>query len=404
MGELPSVHGRKLSQGNLGDMRFPAKPNVRIGSLLAVMALLVSACAGTTVGAGPNGALLGDGELVVGGTVDANDDALSFDDSDEPEPVSPVARGTINMARANWSSGAMQAEVYAQLLEELGYEVDRGTDLAPGDFYPELAVGNYDFWANSWPIVHDKFFDETTDDGTRIGERITYVGEQMPAGGLQGFLVDTATADRLGITTLDDIAENPDIRAEFDRDADGRAEISGCDQGWGCEAVIDALIQDNGWTDVMVQVKGVHGELFAEQVTRAEAGQPVLAYVWTPGPFITQLTPGENAVWLGVKNPSSDQSVAADLPADQCRLSPCTMGFSPSDIVVAANKTFLTDEPAAAVLLNQVKIGVLDVSFQNVKMLIGEDSAADIARHATEWIQSNRSDVDRWLAQAQVAG
>ncbi len=385
-------------------MRFPAKPNVRIGSLIAVLALLASACAGTTVGAGPNGALLGAGELVVGGTVDANQDALSFDDSDEPEAPAPVERGAINMARANWSSGAMQAEVYAQLLEELGYDVDRGTDLAPSDFYPQLAVGTYDFWANSWPIVHDKFFDESTADGTRIGERITYVGDQMPAGGLQGFLVDTATADRLGITTLDDIADNPDIRAEFDRDADGRAEISGCDEGWGCEAVIDSLIVDNGWTDVLVQMKGVHGDLFAEQVTRAEAGQPVLAYVWTPGPFITQLTPGENAIWLGVKNPSSDQSVAADLPTDQCRLSPCTMGFSPSDIVVAANREFLAAEPAAAVLLDQVKISVLDVSFQNVKMLIGEDSPADIARHATEWIQSNRSDVDRWLAQAQAAG
>ncbi len=251
--------------------------------------------------------------------------------------------------------------------------------------------------------MHDKFFEESSDDGSRIGESITYVGNQMPAGGLQGFLVDTITADRLGITTLDDIAENPDIHAEFDGDGDGRAEIAGCDQGWGCEGVIDSLIADNGWTDVMVQVKGVHGDLFAEQVAKAESGQPVLAYVWTPGPFITQLTPGENALWLGVKNPSDDQNVAADLPADQCKLSPCTMGFSPSDIVVAANKEFLADEPAAAVLLSQVRIGVLDVSFQNVKMLIGEDSPADIARHATEWIQSNRTDVDRWLTQARAA-
>lgn len=385
-------------------MRFPANRNVRIGCLLAVVALVATACAGRTVGAGPEGALLGDGELVVGGTVDANEEPLSFDDSEETNSTEPVSMGTVQMARANWSSGAMQAEVYAQLLEELGYEVDRGTALAPGDFYPELASGTYDFWANSWPIVHDKFFDEPTADGDRIGDSITYVGRQMPAGGLQGFLVDAATADRLAITTLDDIAENPDIRAEFDTDGDGRAEIAGCDEGWGCEAVIDALIVDNGWTEVLVQNKGVHGELFAAQVARAAAGEPVLAYVWTPGPFITQLTPGENAIWLGVRNPSSDQSVAADLPADQCRLSPCTMGFSPSDIVAAANQDFLAAEPVAASLLSQVKISVLDVSFQNVKMLNGEDSPADIARHASEWIQSNRSDVDRWLAQAQAAG
>ena len=333
-------------------MRFPANRNVRIGCLIAVVALLASACAGRTVGAGAEGALLGDGELIVGGTVDATDDPLSFDDA---EPAPPIERGTIRMARANWPTGNMQAEAYAQLLEELGYEVDRGIDLAPSEFYPELAAGTYDFWANSWPIVHDPFFDDTLEDGTRIGDRITYIGQQMPDGGLQGFLVDTATADRLTITTLDDIAENPDIRAEFDTDGDGRAEIAGCDMGWGCEAVIDTLIEDNNWTDVLTQVKGVHGDLFAEQVLRADAGEPVLAYVWTPGPFITQLTPGENAVWLGVRNPSSDQSVPADLPADQCRLSPCTMGFSPTDIVAAANQDFIEQEPVAAALLSQVK-------------------------------------------------
>jgi glycine betaine/proline transport system substrate-binding protein len=382
-------------------MRFPANRNVRIGYMVAVVALFASACAGRTVGAGPEGAFLGDGELVVGGAVDANDDPLSFDDSEEPAPTD---RGTVRMARASWSSGAMQAEVYAQLLEELGYEVDRGTDLAPSAFYPDLALGTYDFWANSWPIVHDTFFDETTDDGARIGDRITYIGQQMPLGGLQGFLVDTATADRLGITTLDEIAENPDVRAEFDTDGDGRAEISGCDVGWGCEAVIDALIEDNNWTDVLTQVKGVHGDLFAEQVIRAQAGDPVLAYVWTPGPFITQLTPGENAIWLGVRNPSNDQSVPADLPADQCRLAPCTMGFSPSDIVAAANRDFLAREPVAEALLSQVKISVLDVSFQNMKMLNGQDSPADIAQHAADWIQGNRSDVDRWLTRAEAAG
>ncbi|MBT8241486.1 MAG: hypothetical protein KJN63_09690, partial [Acidimicrobiia bacterium] len=178
-------------------MRFPANRNVRIGCLIAGVALLASSCAGRTVGAGAEGALLDDGELIVGGTVDATEDPLSFDDAVQ---APPTARGTIRMARANWPSGAMQAEAYAQLLEELGYEVDRGTDLAPGEFYPELAAGTYDFWVNSWPIVHDTFFDETTDDGTRIGDRITYVGQQMPDGGLQGFLVDTGTADRLTIT------------------------------------------------------------------------------------------------------------------------------------------------------------------------------------------------------------
>lgn len=380
---------------------------LRISGFLALVALIASACAGTTIGAGPNGELLGDGELIVGGTSEtADDEALAFDDADPTDDASsddPIRRSKISMARANWSSGEMQAEIYAQLLEELGHEVDRGTALPPDEFYPALADGQYDFWANTWPIVQAGFFEQSAPGGGLIGDKVEFVGEQMVLGGLQGFLVDTLTAERLSITTLDDIADDPEIRAAFDSDGNGLAEIAGCDVGWGCEGVIDALIESNGWTDVLEQVKGVHGDLFAEQVSRAEQGQPVLAYVWTPGPFITQLTPGENAIWLGVKNPGPGQSVAANLPADQCGLSPCTMGFSPSDIVVTANSDFLAAEPAAAELLKQVKIGVLDVSFQNVKMLAGEDTPADVARHAAEWIDSHRTDVDRWLTRARAA-
>lgn len=383
--------------------------HLRISGFLALAALIASACAGTTIGAGPNGELLGDGELIVGGTSEtADDDGLAFDDtesdSDDATTAEPGPRSSISMARANWSSGAMQAEIYAQLLEELGHEVDRGTALAPEEFYPALADGEYDFWANTWPIVQGAFFEQTAPGGGLIGDKVEFVGQQMVLGGLQGFLVDTATADRLGISTLDDIVNDPEIRAEFDSDGNGLAEIAGCDVGWGCEGVIDTLIESNGWSDVLEQMKGVHGDLFAAQVARAEEGEPVLAYVWTPGPFITQLTPGENAMWLGVENPGPGQNVAADLPADQCGLSPCTMGFSPSDIVVTANSDFLAAEPAAAELLKQVKIGVLDVSFQNVKMLAGEDTPADVARHATEWIESHRTDVDRWLTRARAAG
>ncbi|NNE96345.1 MAG: glycine betaine/L-proline ABC transporter substrate-binding protein ProX [Acidimicrobiales bacterium] len=387
-------------------MRFPSTRPVRLGIVLAVLALLGSACAGRTVGAGPNGDLLGDGELVVGGTAEENPEDSGVTEAEDPLSFDPSdgARGTISMARATWDSGRMQAEIYAQLLEELGYDVDRGTAIAPNEFYPELAAGTYDFWANGWPIVHNSFFDESTESGDRIGDLITYVGTQMPVGGLQGFLVDTATADEYGIDTLDDIAANPEIRALFDSDGDGLAEIAGCDEGWGCAGVIDTLIADNGWDGVIEQVKGSHGDLFAEQVARADAGQPALAYAWTPGPFITQLRPGDNAIWLGVENPSAGQRIETDLPPSQCRLEPCTMGFSPTDIVAVANTDFLAGEPAAAALLEQIKISVLDVSFQTVKMAAGEDSEQDVAGHASDWIASHRSDVDRWLAQAELAG
>ncbi len=366
--------------------------------LLAVLAILAAACAGETIGAGPNGALAVQGAVAENGTAD--DEPLSFDDEATDEGATEsgeAASGEIHMARANWSSGYMQAEIYAQLLTELGYTVDRGPELAPEDFFNGLAEGEFDFWANGWPISHQRFFDTSMADGTRAGDKMRFIGSEMLLGGLQGFVVDIPTATSANIVTLDDIANNPEIRSLFDTDGDGRAEVAGCDVGWGCEKVIDTLIVENGWEDALVQTKGTHGELFAQQVARFEAGEPVLAFIWTPGPFITQLQPGVDVIWLGVENPDPAQSTPARLPPDQCLLDPCTMGFSPSDILVAANNDFLEAQPVAKRLFEQVKISVLDVSFQTVKMLAGEDSPEDIARHAQEWIAANRSDVDRWL-------
>ena len=46
---------------------------------------------------------------------------------------------------------------------------------------------------------------------------------------------------------------------------------------------------------------------------------------------------------------------------------------------------------------------MLDVALQNVRYQAGEDSEADLATHAAEWIADNRDLVDNWLAQARAA-
>ena len=79
------------------------------------------------------------------------------------------------------------------------------------------------------------------------------------------------------------------------------------------------------------------------------------------------------------------------------------MGFTAADILVTANNDFLTANPSAGALFEQVKIGVIDVALQNVRMDGGENSQADIARHAREWIETNQDTVDGWLAAARSA-
>jgi glycine betaine/proline transport system substrate-binding protein len=50
-----------------------------------------------------------------------------------------------------------------------------------------------------------------------------------------------------------------------------------------------------------------------------------------------------------------------------------------------------------------VEIPLDDIATQNALMAAGEDSEADIRRHAEAWIGSHRDQVDQWLDAARAA-
>ncbi len=342
----------------------------------------------------------------------AAQDANTQQGTDEPQaPEDTLLPGlgvNVRMGRANWSTGYMQAHIFKKLLEELGYTVNnfsRDTDFSPEEFYAPLAKGEYDFWANGWFPAHDIFISserllEEMGGDQRPAEFISPVGLQIASGALQGFLVDKKTADDLDITSLADIAANP---GPWDYNGDGRADIAGCDDGWGCQAVIAQTLTLNGFDETIEQISGSYDDLWAEQLEHLANGDPVLAYTWTPSSYITQLVPGQNAYWITVPNAVLDQRGAANLPAEQCPSRPCEMGFKPADIRVVANNQFLEDNPAAAKLFELVTIDVIDIALQNVRYGRGQDSEADIANHAAEWIADNRRTVDDWLTEARAA-
>ena len=236
-------------------------------------------------------------------------------------------------------------------------------------------------------------------DGGLVGDYVSAVGKMIPGGALQGVITDKLSADEHGVTSMADIAANP---GPWDRDGNGLADISGCDDGWGCQAVIDATIALNGWEGTVEQVSGDWAALWEEELGRLDRGEPVLTYMWTPNAYIITLTPGSNAYWMSFPRGSLDQRQAAPVPESQCPAQPCLMGFSPADISVVANNGFLAANPAAAKIFELFTIDVLDVALQNVRYQAGEDSEADLATHAAEWMADNRDLVDSWLAAARA--
>ena len=318
----------------------------------------------------------------------------------------PGAGIEVRMARADWSSGYMQNAILRALLEELEYTVsDPATaELPPAEAYPMIARGELDVWGNGWFPSHAQYLyaeDLEIDlpDGGLVGDYVSVVGKMIPGGALQGIITDKLSADAHGVASLADIAANPE---PWDRDGNGLADIYGCDEGWGCRAVIDATITLNGWGDSVEQTSADWNDLWAADRAHLEAGEPVLLYMWTPTAYIITLTPGRNAYWLSFPKASLDQATAAPVPATQCPGQPCLMGFAPADISVVANNDFLAANPAAAKIFELFTIDVLDVAPQSLRYEEGENTEADVTKHAAEWLADNRDRVDSWLATARA--
>lgn len=121
-------------------------------------------------------------------------------------------------------------------LESLGYRVKEPLELEITAMHLAVAQGDADYNANSWIPLHNAFYEKVGGKGvvTRIGTLVE--------GAVQGYLVDKKTADAHGIKTINDLAD-PKIAGLFDADGDGKADLTGCNPGWGCERAIEHHIK-----------------------------------------------------------------------------------------------------------------------------------------------------------------
>ena len=313
----------------------------------------------------------------------------------QPEEDSS-AEPTVRIARATWDTGWFQAEVYRLLIQRLGYRVEGPFTMDNDEFYEALAAGEVDLWANGWFPTHDSHI--------RVGV-VETVGTQVDDGALQGYFVDKATAETHGITSLGDLAA-PEIAALFDRDADGLADLIGCEVSWGCAAIIEHHLEAYGLKETVEQVQGAYSPLITETIDRYHAGQPVLFYTWTPNWTVGELEPGREVIWLETPFPSLpadqiaflDRTAIAGIPG--CANDPCQVGWPPNDIRVVANSGFLENNPSIRRLLEQVVISLHDISAQNALMVADEGDPEDIRRHAEEWVAANEVVVTRWIETA----
>jgi glycine betaine/proline transport system substrate-binding protein len=308
----------------------------------------------------------------------------------------------VQPAVATWESALPIEGIFRVLLEELGYDVQPAQAVSNPIFYQAVAQGDVDYWANGWFPIHNAQLPRNFD------ENASKVGLIVEAGAIQGYLVDKASIEEFGITSLEDF-KRPEVKEAFDANGDGKADLGACPPGWGCEVVISHHMDVYDLHDHVNPITAGYSAMFADVVARYRAGEPVLYYTWTPNFTIQQLVPGDDVLWINVPEtiPSEAQEGLEDAMViegvDGAVTDPVKMGFVANDIRAVANNEFLAENPAAERLFELIEIPLPDVSEMTVRISEGENSDREIRAMAQEWIDAHRQAVDGWLEEARAA-
>ncbi|MFC4234374.1 glycine betaine/L-proline ABC transporter substrate-binding protein ProX [Thalassospira xianhensis] len=286
-----------------------------------------------------------------------------------------------------------QTVLVMKALEELGYDVKdiQEIEYAAG----HVAIGNGDatFLADHWNPLHADFYKAAGGD-----EKIYREGVYSP-GALQGYLIDKKTADEYNITNISQLSD-PEIAKIFDNNGDGKADLAGCNPGWGCEGVIEHHLDAYDLRETVAHNQGSYSAIIADTITRYKAGEPILYYTWTPYWVSGVLVPGKDVTWLQVpfsSLPGENKDADTALPDGS------NYGFQVNNQQIIANKAWAEENPAAAKLFAIMELSANDISAQNLRMRDGEKSAEDINRHTDAWIKANQAKFDGWLEEARKA-
>lgn len=300
---------------------------------------------------------------------------------------------TVKPLQSTISEETFQTLLVSRGLEKLGYTVEDPGEVDYNVAYTSIASGDATFIATNWKPLHDDMYEAAGGDKKFYREG-TYV-----QGAAQGYLIDKKTADKYHITRIDQL-KDPKIAKLFDSNDNGKADLTGCTPGWGCEAVINHQIKAFDLSNTVEHNQGNYAALIADTITRFKQGKPILYYTWTPYWVSDVLVPGRDTVWLQVpfsSMPGEQKDIDTKLPNG------ANYGFPVNTMHIVANKAWAEKNPAAAKLFSEMKLPIADINAQNSRMHQGQSSEADINAHVDGWIKAHQAQFDGWVKDALAA-
>lgn len=295
---------------------------------------------------------------------------------------------TVQPLKSSLAEEMFQTLLVSRALEKLGYTVAPVKDLEPATEHLAIANGDATFMASHWHTLHADFYKNSGGDAKLLRKGV------YADGAVQGYLIDKKTADQYNITNIGQL-KDPEIAKLFDTDGDGKADLTGCNPGWGCELAIEKHLSAYRLHDAVTHKQGSYAALMADTIARFKEGQPVIYYTWTPYWVSAVLRPGIDVVWLQV--PASN---AQGEPSETRLPNGKDYGFPADQQQIVANRQFAEANPVAGRLFEVMSLPIADINAQNLRMSQGANTQRDIERHVDGWIRVHQQQFDGWIEQA----
>ncbi len=275
-------------------------------------------------------------------------------------------------------------------LRELGYKIEP-TQLSKSydDLLNAISNNEADFTTHHWDVLHKQFYADAGGDST-----LKTLGTIIP-NVLQGYLIDKKTAREFNISSINDL-KRPEIARLFDTNGDGKADLAGCDAGWGCNKVIAHHMKSYDLSGSVNNNTGPYFELITDVIERYKEGEPILYYTWIPHWISALLVPGRDVVFLEApftSLPGGDNSLNTSVNNKN-------IGFAVDGVMSIMNRESAGKHKAAAKFLSLLTISTDDENQQALKIRNGEKTLKDIKRHASDWVFANQDQFNQWLDEA----
>ena len=263
--------------------------------------------------------------------------------AEEPGSSAPCGGETITIARMQWPSAQLLAEIHARLIaENFGCDVE----LVPGDMAATASsMGN-----NGQPALAPELWISRIADVWNAAMKTQEVRQAGPAYAeptIEGWFVP-----EYEMAAHPELKGVADLKARWQDFAAGgrKGRFISCPPDWACAVINRNLIRANGLEDNFEVVEPANrfelDALIAEAVSRKE---PVLFYYWQPNAVLAQF--GFRQLDLGPFNKDNFACLGRIACAE-----PKPSSFSPDPVIIALAQWVYLEAPEVAAYLLRARM------------------------------------------------